>query len=178
MLKTHCVTNLRASTQRCACCVLELLISFVFALLMCLWSMTADPNAVTINTNLINVGGEKSSNWDQSCSMFCPDVFSGRWQNQLDAEGHLFVDYSPRVFLPLIEFLRLVRDSEPDMPAPVVVEPEYRRVAGHGYAWSLPCPSIQRSSGRLVWRRKSFVTWDSMQNSSATWQCFRTGGFF
>ena len=25
MLKTHCVTNLRASTQRCACCVLELL---------------------------------------------------------------------------------------------------------------------------------------------------------
>jgi hypothetical protein len=32
----------------------------------------------------------------------------------------------------------------------------------------LPCPSIQRSSGRLVLRRKSFVTWDSMQNSSAT----------
>jgi hypothetical protein len=29
-----------------------------------------------------------------------------------------------------------------------------------------------------VLRRKSFVTWDSMQNSSATWQCFRTGGFF
>jgi cAMP phosphodiesterase len=25
MLKTHCVTNLRASTQRWACCVLELL---------------------------------------------------------------------------------------------------------------------------------------------------------
>ena len=78
MLKTHCVTNLRASTQRCACCVLELLISFVFALLMCLWSMTADPNAVTINTNLINVGGEKSSNWDQSCSMWLATIILPR----------------------------------------------------------------------------------------------------
>jgi hypothetical protein len=29
MLKTHCVTNLRASTQRCACCVLELLSTVV-----------------------------------------------------------------------------------------------------------------------------------------------------
>ena len=33
MLKTHCVTNLRASTQRCACCVLELLRFFGFLVL-------------------------------------------------------------------------------------------------------------------------------------------------
>ena len=33
LLKTHCVTNLRASTQRCACCVLELLRFFGFLVL-------------------------------------------------------------------------------------------------------------------------------------------------
>lgn len=101
----------------------------------------ADRKAVTIN-----VGGEQIIQVRPELFNVVGDnhfasMFSERWQNQLDAEGHLFVDYSPRVFLPLIEFLRLVRDSEPDMPAPVVVEPEYRRVAGHGYAWSLPCPS-------------------------------------
>ena len=37
MLKTHCVTNLRASTQRCACCVLELLRSRVFETLLDLY---------------------------------------------------------------------------------------------------------------------------------------------
>ncbi|CAL1130510.1 unnamed protein product [Cladocopium goreaui] len=87
----------------------------------------ADRKAVTIN-----VGGEQIIQVRPELFNVVGDnhfasMFSERWQNQLDAEGHLFVDYSPRVFLPLIEFLRLVRDSEPDMPAPVVVEPFYRR---------------------------------------------------
>ena len=47
--------------------------------------------------------------------------------NEVDEKGRFFVDYSPQVFLPYIEFLRLVRDSEPNMPSPVVVSPEYRR---------------------------------------------------
>ena len=79
----------------------------------------ADRKAVTIN-----VGGEQIIQVRPELFNVVGDnhfasMFSERWQNQLDAEGHLFVDYSPRVFL--------VRDSEPDMPAPVVVEPFYRR---------------------------------------------------
>eukprot|EP00438_Fugacium_kawagutii_P015671 Skav217048 [mRNA] locus=scaffold1849:64133:64543:+ [translate_table: standard] len=84
------------------------------------------------STITINVGGEKiiqvkpelfSVVGDNMFASMC----SERWQNQLDADGNLFVDYSPQVFLPLIEFLRLVRDSEPDMSAPVLVDPSYRR---------------------------------------------------
>ena len=72
---------------------------------------------IKVNTDLFSVAGDNKF----SC------LFSGRWENQLDADGKFFVDYSPQVFLPFIEFLRLVRDSKPETLAPVVVDPAYRR---------------------------------------------------
>lgn len=64
-----------------------------------------------------------------------PELFSAVGDNnfatqcaQFQASGRelLFVDYSPQVFEPLIEFLRLVQDSEPHMQAPVRVKSIYR----------------------------------------------------
>ena len=72
---------------------------------------------IKVSTDLFSVAGDNKFS----------SLFSGRWENQLDPDGKLFVDYSPQVFLPLIEFLRLYRDSKPEMLAPVVVDPAYRR---------------------------------------------------
>eukprot|EP00438_Fugacium_kawagutii_P024574 Skav223354 [mRNA] locus=scaffold200:476386:477054:+ [translate_table: standard] len=81
----------------------------------------------------INIGGEK-------LIAVCPDlfgvagdnklaaVFSNRWDRLLDADGSYFVDYCPDVFLPLVEWLREVRDSEPDTwSVPVRLKDECRR---------------------------------------------------
>mmetsp|Transcript_58654 Transcript_58654/g.137236 ORF Transcript_58654/g.137236 Transcript_58654/m.137236 type:complete len:169 (+) Transcript_58654:200-706(+) len=56
-------------------------------------------------------------------------MLSGRWQTLCDANGALFVDYSPDVFLPLVEWLRDMRDAEPDVHISVQVRQERR------YAW-------------------------------------------
>ena len=72
---------------------------------------------IKVSTDLFSVAGDNKFS----------SLFSGRWENQLDADGKLFVDYSPQVFLPLIEFLRFFRDSKPETLAPVVVvDPAYR----------------------------------------------------
>ena len=71
---------------------------------------------IKVSTDLFSVAGDNKFS----------SLFSGRWENQLDADGNFFVDYSPQVFLPLIEFLRLYRDSKPEMLVPVVVDPVYR----------------------------------------------------
>ena len=87
---------------------------------------------MAVESITINIGGEKiiqvrpelfSVVGDNKFATLC----SERWQNHLDANGHLFVDCSPQVFLPLIEFLRLVRDSEPGISVPVNVDPAHRR---------------------------------------------------
>ena len=44
----------------------------------------------------------------------------------LDSDGSYFVDYSPDVFMPLVEWLREVRDSEPNVVVPVRVKQECR----------------------------------------------------
>ena len=82
-------------------------------------------------TVTINVGGEKIIQVKPELFSAAGDnqfvsMFSERWHNELDEEGRFFVDYSPQVFVPLIEFLRLVRDSEPHVPAQVVVDQQYR----------------------------------------------------
>ncbi|CAJ1416331.1 unnamed protein product [Effrenium voratum] len=86
-----------------------------------------DRNVITIN-----VGGEKiiqvkpelfSVVGDNMFASMCSD----RWQNSIDVNGHMFVDYSPQIFLPLIEFLRFARDSAPDMPVPVQIHDDLRR---------------------------------------------------
>ena len=72
---------------------------------------------------------------------------SERWQCELDADGHLFVDYSPQVFVPLVDFLRLARDSEPNMPAPVLVDPSYRRAWIRMMLASSFHPKVLRKAG-------------------------------
>ena len=66
----------------------------------------------------INIGGEKVISVH-------PDLFNvagknkrstkatGCMEEPLDAGGNFFVDYSPEVFMPLIEWLRELRDAEP-----------------------------------------------------------------
>ena len=107
----------------------------------------ADESIITIN-----VGGKEiiqlkpelfSVLGDNKFASMC----SERWQNQLDAEGRMFVDYSPQVFVPLIEFLRLARDSEPGMPAPVLVDPPYRRAWIRMMLASSFHPQVLRKAG-------------------------------
>ena len=104
-------------------------------------------------TVTINVGGEKVLQVKPELFSVAGDnkfasLFSERWQNQLDAEGRLFVDYSPQVFVPLIEFLRLVRDSELDDEfVPVVVDPSYRRAWIRMMLASAFHPQILRKAG-------------------------------
>lgn len=81
----------------------------------------------------INVGGEKLISVSPDLFGVAGDnklvaVFSDRWDRLLDADGSYFVDYSPDVFLPLVEWLREVRDSEPDTTSvPVRLKDECRR---------------------------------------------------
>jgi len=109
--------------------------------------MAANQNIITIN-----VGGKEimqvkpelfSVVGDNKFASMC----SERWQHQLDADGRLFVDYSPQVFVPLVEFLRLARDSEPDMPAPVLVDPSYRRAWIRMMLASSFHPKVMRKAG-------------------------------
>ena len=77
-------------------------------------------------------------------------MFSERWPSELDQEGRFFVDYSPQVFMPLIEFLRLARDSEPGAFAPVVVDPPYRRAWIRMMLASSFHPKVLRQAGVAV----------------------------
>ena len=56
-------------------------------------------------------------------------MFSGRWEPLRDAAGNIFVDYSSDVFMPLVEWLRDIRDAEPNEALEVNVKPEGR------YSW-------------------------------------------
>ncbi|CAK9035095.1 unnamed protein product, partial [Durusdinium trenchii] len=71
---------------------------------------------IAVRPDLFNVAGENKLS----------TVFSGRWETFLDSDGAYFVDYSPDVFMPLINWLREVRDSNPDATVPVTVKDEYR----------------------------------------------------
>ena len=93
-----------------------------------------EPTGARTQPLKINIGGEK-------LIAVSPDLFdilgenklssmlSGRWQTLRDADGAIFVDYSPDVFLPLVEWLRDMRDAEPDVHISVQVRQERR------YAW-------------------------------------------
>lgn len=90
-------------------------------------------------------------------------MLSDRWQDQLDAEGRLFVDYSPQVFLPLIEFLRLARDSEPEMPAPVLVDVAYRRAWIRMMVMSSFHPKVLRKAGVTGQELRDYCGWNAKQ---------------
>ncbi|CAE7328585.1 Shkbp1 [Symbiodinium natans] len=100
----------------------------------------------------INIGGEK-------LVTVYPDLLrvagvsklstigSDSWESPLDSDGNVFVDYSPGVFMPLIEWLREVRDAEPGQQVLVQVEDRRRsawiRMMG---AFAFP-PQLLRLAG-------------------------------
>ena len=81
----------------------------------------------------INIGGQKII--EVQPELFCvagdnklSALFSGRWEPHLDASGNYFVDYSPEVFMPFVEWLREFRDTPPDQRPPCVdVDSRHRR---------------------------------------------------
>jgi len=84
------------------------------------------------NNDLIglNFGGEHVITVKRSLLLQCENsmlarMFSGRYEDQLDRDkdGNVFFDYSPKVMMPLIEYLRLRRDAAPEeSPSLPVVE--------------------------------------------------------
>ena len=113
---------------------------------------------IKVSTDLFSVAGDNKFS----------SLFSGRWENQLDADGKLFVDYSPQVFLPLIEFLRVFRDSKPEMLAPVVVDPAYRS------AW---IQMMLAQSFHVSVLRKAGVTAEELKDCGCDAQHTQQAGF-
>jgi len=113
---------------------------------------------IKVSTDLFSVAGDNKFS----------SLFSGRWENQLDADGKLFVDYSPQVFLPLIEFLRFFRDSKPEMLAPVVVDPAYRS------AW---IQMMLAQSFHVSVLRKAGVTAEELKDCGCDAQHTQQAGF-
>ena len=73
----------------------------------------------------INIGGQKIIEVQPELFRVAGDnklsaLFSGRWEPHLDASGNYFVDYSPEVFMPFVEWLREFRDTPPDQRPPCV----------------------------------------------------------
>ena len=79
----------------------------------------------------INIGGEKLIAVSPSLFDILGDsklsaLLSGRWETLRDADGNIFMDYSPEVFMPLVEWLHHRRDASPRSTIRVCVEPHYR----------------------------------------------------
>ena len=105
---------------------------------------------------LIDIGGEKRIRVSVDLFALAGDnkfasLFSGRWQEHLDAEGAYFVDYSPAVFMPLIEWLRLLRDSEADAVTPVIVDAPHLRAWVRMMLVSSFHPQVLRKAALSVW---------------------------
>ena len=71
---------------------------------------------VTVLPSLFKVAGE---------SKLCA-IGEDCWGEPLDVDGNIFVDYSPVVFMPLIEWLRELRDAEPGQEVPAKLPYECR----------------------------------------------------
>lgn len=84
----------------------------------------------------INMGGERTVQVKRSLltqfeGSFLAAMFSGRWEEQItrDGKGNVFFDDPPEVMMPLIEWLREVRDATPDEPAePPRVDPRFKKM--------------------------------------------------
>eukprot|EP00929_Paragymnodinium_shiwhaense_P014530 TRINITY_DN122445_c0_g1_i1.p1 TRINITY_DN122445_c0_g1~~TRINITY_DN122445_c0_g1_i1.p1 ORF type:complete len:351 (+),score=75.74 TRINITY_DN122445_c0_g1_i1:88-1140(+) len=84
----------------------------------------------------LNFGGQAVITVKRSLLLQCEDsflaaMFSGRHEDSLDRDalGNVFLDYSPTVMLPLIEYLRLQRDAAPEDTVPLPDIPECSRKA-------------------------------------------------
>lgn len=111
------------------------------------------------NNDLIglNFGGEQVMTVKRSLLLQIEDsmlarLFSGRWEDNFDRDrdGNVFLDYAPEVMKPLINYLRLLRDTAPDQSVALPrVEPPHEK-AWNGmlnYFQLLHHPSAMTFSG-------------------------------
>merc|ERR1740138_188204 len=81
----------------------------------------------------LNIGGERVVQRRRStlCTVqdsFLAARFSGRWEEiDRDDEGRHFVNYSPELFLPLLDYLSARETETPDHPAPLPEGPQHAR---------------------------------------------------
>mmetsp|Transcript_41668 Transcript_41668/g.90857 ORF Transcript_41668/g.90857 Transcript_41668/m.90857 type:complete len:394 (-) Transcript_41668:87-1268(-) len=81
----------------------------------------------------LNVGGERVVQRRRStlCTVqdsFLAARFSGRWEEiDRDDEGRHFVNYSPELFLPLLDYLSARETQDPAFPVPLPQGPEHAR---------------------------------------------------
>jgi len=71
----------------------------------------------------LNIGGEKTVSVQRKTLCLVEDSmlassFSGRWDESLvrDADGAIFVDFRPELFMPLLDYLRARRIQDPETP--------------------------------------------------------------
>ena len=81
----------------------------------------------------LNIGGEKliavsPGLFDLLGENKISSMLSGCWEVLRDADDSIFLDYSPEVFMQLVEWLRHRRDSSPGTEVPVDVEPRYMAI--------------------------------------------------
>jgi len=79
----------------------------------------------------LNLGGEVRMAVLRSTLTQCDDsmlaaAFSGRWELPRDEDGHVFVNFAPSLFMPLVQHLRMrqIEDPEDPTPPPTLETPE------------------------------------------------------
>jgi len=96
--------------------------------------MTA-PSARLCDIVSLNIGGEKFVQRRRStlCAIegsLLAARFSGRWEQDTDrdAEGRFFVNTSPELFMPLLDYMGMKEVEDPEHPAPWPEAPEPMRL--------------------------------------------------
>lgn len=94
----------------------------------------AEPSARQDDILSLNLGGERVVQRRRSTLCAVPDSFlaarfSGRWEHELDRdkEGRYFVNYSPELFLPLLDYLGLRETEDPTKEVQLPKGPENSR---------------------------------------------------
>ena len=70
----------------------------------------------------LNVGGTKmATKWSTLCQVegsMLAAMFSGRWKNNIeqDEDGHVFLDYNPKLFALVLDYLRAKKLESPSKP--------------------------------------------------------------
>eukprot|EP00746_Dinoflagellata_sp_MGD_P059649 gnl/MRDRNA2_/MRDRNA2_25425_c0_seq1.p2 gnl/MRDRNA2_/MRDRNA2_25425_c0~~gnl/MRDRNA2_/MRDRNA2_25425_c0_seq1.p2 ORF type:complete len:153 (-),score=23.63 gnl/MRDRNA2_/MRDRNA2_25425_c0_seq1:105-563(-) len=84
----------------------------------------------------LNVGGMQLCAATRQTLCAIPDSmlsskFSGRWDGQLnrDKDGRIFVDFSPDIFMPLLDWLSNKSIEDPSDPTPAPTIPNDKRVS-------------------------------------------------
>ena len=94
----------------------------------------AEASARRSDVLTLNLGGERVVQRRRSTLCVAEDSFlaarfSGRWEQELDRdeEGRYFINYSPELFLPLLDYLSARETEGPGVQLPLPTGPESQR---------------------------------------------------